>query len=83
MKFGMAPTLAVLLGVVPAALTATKDAGGPDKEMLRMMEFLKEMEMLKQLDMLQELQRVDVLDDPATGAKSSKAVPLQKKGAPK
>jgi hypothetical protein len=46
--------LFLLLAGTPT-LAATKDAGEPDREMLRMMEFLREIEMLKQMEMMREM----------------------------
>jgi hypothetical protein len=61
------------------ALAATQEAGEPDREMLRMMEFLREIEMLKRMEMIRELRDVEQAGGQLPSPRPAKSPPLKKK----
>jgi hypothetical protein len=71
--------LALLLGTVQPAVSATKEQELPDKEMLRMIDFLRDMEMIKRMDMLREMERLEPGGAQANNSAPRKAAPLAKK----
>ena len=76
-------SLALFLGAVQPAASATQERNLPDSEMLKMIDLLRDMEMIKRIDMLQEMERLEAGGAPVNNSVPRKAAPPTKKESPK